>query len=133
MMRPRTLSSESFRTQGCGALSPACAGVRGGKMGKGGKFLAGTVIGAAIGAVLGLLFAPKSGKELRANIAERAEEMKKKMEVKRAEMKMLAEKAKVRGKKLSRSAAQKAKELYEEAKAEYEEAKEEYEKMAKKG
>ena len=36
------------------------------------NFLAGMILGAAIGAVAGLLFAPQSGAELRANIQEQA-------------------------------------------------------------
>lgn len=38
-------------------------------------FLLGTAIGAAVGAVTALLFAPKSGKELRHDIAEKSSEL----------------------------------------------------------
>ena len=41
-----------------------------------GKFALGAFIGAALGAVGGLLFAPKSGKETRADIAKKAGEAK---------------------------------------------------------
>lgn len=38
-------------------------------------FLIGAVVGGAVGAVVALLFAPKSGRELRRDIAERTEEV----------------------------------------------------------
>ncbi len=38
-------------------------------------FLIGAVVGGAVGAVVALLFAPKSGKELRRDIAERTEDV----------------------------------------------------------
>ena len=41
-----------------------------------GKFVLGAFIGATIGAIGGLLFAPKSGKETRADIAKKAGEAK---------------------------------------------------------
>ena len=40
----------------------------------GGKFLLGALIGAVAGAAAGLLFAPKSGKETRKDIADKAKE-----------------------------------------------------------
>lgn len=40
------------------------------------KFLAGAVVGAVAGVVAGLLTAPKSGKETRADLKEKAEELK---------------------------------------------------------
>ncbi|MCL2451671.1 YtxH domain-containing protein [Candidatus Saccharibacteria bacterium] len=42
----------------------------------GGKFFLGAVIGGAIGAVAGLLSAPKSGKETRADLKKKADEAK---------------------------------------------------------
>jgi len=39
-----------------------------------GKFVAGALIGAAAGAIAGVLLAPKSGKETRADIANKAKE-----------------------------------------------------------
>lgn len=41
----------------------------------GGKFVVGTIIGAAVGAVAALLTAPKSGKETRADLKEKATEV----------------------------------------------------------
>ncbi len=41
-----------------------------------GDFLAGVVIGAVMGAVAGILFAPASGKETRERIAEKGREVK---------------------------------------------------------
>lgn len=38
----------------------------------GGKFILGAVLGVAVGAIAGVLFAPKSGKETRHDIAEGA-------------------------------------------------------------
>lgn len=44
-------------------------------MGKnGGKYIVGAIIGAAAGAAAGLLFAPKSGKQTRKMIGEKAKE-----------------------------------------------------------
>lgn len=43
-----------------------------------GKFIAGFIVGGAIGAVAGILLAPKSGAETRENIANSAKEMLKK-------------------------------------------------------
>lgn len=43
---------------------------------KGGKFALGAIIGAAAGVVAGILTAPKSGKETRADIKAKAEELK---------------------------------------------------------
>ena len=41
------------------------------------KFLVGTIVGGAVGSVVGLLLAPKSGKETRAEIARRGTAVKK--------------------------------------------------------
>jgi gas vesicle protein len=46
-------------------------------MPKGSKLLGGLLIGTAIGALAGLLFAPKAGKETRKAIRERARALKK--------------------------------------------------------
>ena len=92
-------------------------------MGKGGKFLAGTAIGAAIGAVLGLLFAPKSGKELRKDIVEKAEEMKESAVKNRTKLVKAVKDAKVKSSKIAKSAAEKGKELISEVKAEFASAK----------
>jgi len=43
----------------------------------GGKFFLGALIGGAVGAVAGLLTAPKSGKETRADIKKKADDTKK--------------------------------------------------------
>jgi gas vesicle protein len=43
------------------------------KQSNGKNFLIGTVVGGVVGAVTALLFAPKSGRELRADIAEQAQ------------------------------------------------------------
>lgn len=40
----------------------------------GGKFVIGAMIGAAAGAIAGILFAPKSGKETRKEIGEKAKD-----------------------------------------------------------
>jgi len=40
-----------------------------------GSFLAGVLVGGAVGAVLALLFAPKSGRDLRRDIAETGEDL----------------------------------------------------------
>ncbi|MEI7834437.1 MAG: YtxH domain-containing protein [bacterium] len=45
-----------------------------------GSLLAGIVVGAAIGTVVGMLYAPKPGKELRADINVRLEELKARMD-----------------------------------------------------
>ena len=45
-------------------------------MAKSGSFLKGILAGAAIGAVAGVLLAPKSGKETRAELAEHAKKMR---------------------------------------------------------
>ena len=45
-------------------------------MAKGGKFALGALIGVAVGAVAGILTAPKSGKETRADIKRKAGEFK---------------------------------------------------------
>lgn len=50
-----------------------------------GKFALGAIFGAAIGAVAGILTAPKSGKETRAEIKSKAEKMKTEA-MKKAEM-----------------------------------------------
>lgn len=42
--------------------------------GNAGKFVAGALIGAAAGAIAGILFAPKAGKETRKDIANKAKE-----------------------------------------------------------
>ncbi len=49
------------------------------------------VVGAAVGAVLGLLFAPKSGKELREEIKEKAAEGAEELKAKAEELKTKAE------------------------------------------
>lgn len=36
------------------------------------RFLAGSIVGGAVGSIIGLMVAPKSGKDLRADIARRA-------------------------------------------------------------
>jgi len=41
----------------------------------GGKFVLGAIVGAVAGAVTGLLFAPKSGKELRSDIGDKAKDI----------------------------------------------------------
>lgn len=41
-----------------------------------GDFVAGVIVGAAVGAIAGVLFAPVSGEETRACIAEKGEEIK---------------------------------------------------------
>lgn len=43
-----------------------------------GKFFLGAIVGAVAGAVTGLLFAPKSGKELRSDIGDKAKDVAKK-------------------------------------------------------
>lgn len=45
-------------------------------MGKKGKFALGALFGAAVGVVTGILAAPKSGKETRADLRDKADEMK---------------------------------------------------------
>ncbi|MHB8807410.1 MAG: YtxH domain-containing protein [Anaerolineaceae bacterium] len=44
-------------------------------MSKSSNFIAGAFIGAAIGSILGLLFAPKSGEELRKDLQEKANQI----------------------------------------------------------
>ncbi len=51
-------------------------------MSKSSNFIAGAVLGAAIGSILGLLFAPKSGEELRKDLQEKADQIT--LEVKNA-------------------------------------------------
>jgi gas vesicle protein len=46
--------------------------------GKGGSFLKGTLIGVLVGAVAGILFAPKSGKETRADIEKATKDLARK-------------------------------------------------------
>lgn len=48
--------------------------------GNGGKFALGALVGAAAGAVLGVLFAPRSGKETRKIIKDKAVDIKEKGE-----------------------------------------------------
>lgn len=66
--------------------------------GKKGTFLKGTIVGAALGALGGILFAPKSGKETRKDIADAAVKAKKtaeeKLKVAYKELGEIAEKAK---------------------------------------
>lgn len=40
------------------------------------KFLAGTIVGGAVGSIIGLMVAPKSGKALRADIAHKASDIR---------------------------------------------------------
>ncbi len=58
-----------------------------------GKFALGALLGAAVGVVAGILTAPKSGKETRADIKAKAEETKKKADKVIAEAKVKGEKA----------------------------------------
>ena len=67
-------------------------------------FGAGLLVGAAIGLVLGVLYAPRPGKETRALIMEKAEETKDKAEE-------LIEEARKRAKKIIDEAKEKAAEL----------------------
>lgn len=43
-----------------------------------GKFVLGTLLGAALGAVAGILYAPKSGKETRKDLGDKAKEIARK-------------------------------------------------------
>lgn len=52
-------------------------------MSKGKAFGIGAGIGIAIGAILGLLFAPKPGKETRKMLAEKAKKLKEKIKIKK--------------------------------------------------
>lgn len=47
-------------------------------MSKRNKFLVGTIVGGAVGSVLAIMFAPKSGKETRAQIKESSQALYKK-------------------------------------------------------
>jgi gas vesicle protein len=57
-----------------------------------GDFIKGLVIGGLIGAALGILYAPKSGKETREDIAQKAEEL---VERAKAEYEKAVEKSKI--------------------------------------
>ncbi|MGL5295628.1 MAG: YtxH domain-containing protein [Culicoidibacterales bacterium] len=74
-----------------------------------GKFLFGAVLGAAAGAVAGVLLAPKSGKETRENLAEKAEELK------TMTPDEIKEKALEKAEELKEKALEKAEELKEKA------------------
>ena len=58
-----------------------------------GKFVLGAAIGAAAGVVAGLLTAPKSGKETRANLKKKARELKQDATTKGDELRAKGEKA----------------------------------------
>ena len=53
---------------------------------KGGEFLGGVVVGALIGAALGLMFAPQRGEETRQLIKEKGSELKEKASKKAEEL-----------------------------------------------
>lgn len=44
-------------------------------MSKGQKFIVGTIVGGAVGSILGLMFAPKSGKETRSDIIQSSQKL----------------------------------------------------------
>ena len=69
----------------------------------GGKFFLGALIGGAVGAVAGLLTAPKSGKETRADIKKKAGETADWTKEKAGEVKKVADKKIKQGKKTAKS------------------------------
>lgn len=80
---------------------------------KGGAFIKGTIFGAALGAIGGILFAPKSGKETRKDISDAAVKAKNTAEAKlKAAYKELGE--------FAETAKEQAIELKGKAKTEYE-------------
>jgi gas vesicle protein len=63
-------------------------------MSKRGDFVSGLIVGGLLGAVIGILYAPKSGKETREDIARKADEILAKAKEKVEEVEGLAERGK---------------------------------------
>jgi len=72
-----------------------------------GDFVKGLLIGGAIGALLGIIYAPKSGKETRKELAKKAEELAKKAEELKEKAKAEFAQAKEKGKEVYDVAARK--------------------------
>ncbi|HRC28134.1 MAG TPA: YtxH domain-containing protein [Candidatus Saccharimonas sp.] len=84
-----------------------------------GKFAFGALLGAAAGVVAGFLTAPKSGKETRADLKAKAEELKSEGEKKAAEVKKQGEKLYDEGKKTVDDYRGRAERAVEAAKGEF--------------
>jgi len=83
-----------------------------------GKFALGAVIGAAAGVIAGILTAPKSGKETRADIKAKAEELKAGADKKLKEVKKGGEKVVRDGKHMAEDYADRARRAVDSAKRE---------------
>jgi gas vesicle protein len=70
-----TLPTSVFKLKNISHCPNERTGRGGNVMSKNGDFVAGLVVGGLIGAVIGILYAPKSGKETREEIGQKADEL----------------------------------------------------------
>ena len=83
--------------------------------GRGSEFVFGLLCGAAVGAAIGLLFAPKSGAELRTQIADQADRLRKRAGEKVDQASQAVNEAVDRG----RDAVRRGREKFDEARASF--------------
>ncbi|MBC7185430.1 MAG: YtxH domain-containing protein [Calditrichaeota bacterium] len=84
---------------------------------EGGAFLKGFLIGGAVGAIIALLYAPKSGKETREDIKKRTEEFLEEADRELAELKRRAATLVGEGRRRAAELAEEAEEKVEQAKS----------------
>jgi gas vesicle protein len=82
---------------------------------RGGEFMFGLLCGAAVGAAIGLLFAPKSGAELRTQLADSADKLRRRAGEKYDQASQAVNEAVDRG----RDAVRRGREKFDEARASF--------------
>jgi gas vesicle protein len=82
---------------------------------RGGEFMFGLLCGAAVGAAIGLLFAPKSGAELRGQLADSADKLRRRAGEKYDQASQVVNEAVDRG----RDAVRRGREKFDEARASF--------------